>query len=68
MGLDVGGVEEEVGEGDVVEAALPEGADDAVELAADAADLALADAGIDAQGHHEVVDLARARRRGRRPP
>jgi hypothetical protein len=58
VGLDVGGVEEEVGEGDVVEGPLPEAADHAVELAADAGHLALADAGLDAEGGHEVVDLA----------
>jgi hypothetical protein len=59
MGLDVGGVEEEVGEGRVLEPARPELTDHRVELAADAADLALLDARLDAQGSHEVVDLAR---------
>ena len=68
VGLDVRRVEEHVREGGVVEAALAEGGDDRVELAADAAHLALADPGVDAQGPHEVVDLAGARRRGRTPP
>jgi len=36
VGLDVRGIEEDVGEADVVEAALAEGADDPVELLADA--------------------------------
>ena len=60
VGLDVRGVEEHVREGDMVEAPLAEGADDRVELAADPAHLALADPGVDAQGPHEVVDLAGA--------
>ena len=68
VGLDVGGVEEHVGEADVVERALPEGRHDRVELAADPAHLALADARVDAQGGDQVVHLARATRRGRRPP
>ena len=58
-GLDVGRVEEDVREADMGEGAVAEGGDDAVELAADAADLALADAGVDAQGGHQVVHLAR---------
>ena len=58
MGLDVGGVEEHVGELDVVQAALPELAHSHVELGADAADLALGHPGVDAQGSHQVVDLA----------
>jgi hypothetical protein len=56
-GRDVGGVEEDVGEGRVAQGSVAEGGDDPVELGADAADLALADAGVDARG----------RRRGRRP-
>ena len=59
MGLDVRGVEEEVGEADMVERPLAEAGDDRVELAADAADLALGHARLDAQGHDQVVDLAR---------
>ena len=59
VGLDVGGVEEDVGERDMVEAALPEVRHDRIEFAADAGDLALGDASLDAQGDDEVVDLAR---------
>src|SRR5206468_7726462 len=58
VGLDVRRVEEDVREGDVVEAALAEGGDDDIELGADPADLALADPGVDAQGPDEVVDPA----------
>ena len=58
MSLDVGGVEEHVGKLDVVQAPLPELAHGHVELGADAADLALGHPGVDAQRHHQVVDLA----------
>jgi hypothetical protein len=57
--LDVGGVEEDIGEAHMVEASFAEGAHDRIELLADAADLALLHARIDAQGDDEVIDLAR---------
>ncbi len=60
VGLDIGGVEEEVREADMVEASLAEGAHDRIELGADPRHFALADPGLDAQGGDEVIDLARA--------
>lgn len=60
MGLDVGRVEEDVREGRVPERSVAELGHHRVELGADPADLALADPGIDAQGDHQVVHLARA--------
>jgi hypothetical protein len=54
----VGGVQEHVRELDVVETPVPEGGQLLVEFPADAAHLGLGDAGVDAQGHHQVVDLA----------
>ena len=59
MRLDVGGVQEHVGELDVVQAPLSELGHRGVELAADARHLALGHAGVDAQGGDEIVDLAR---------
>ena len=41
VGLHVGGIEEDVGEARVAEAAVAEGPDDAIELLADAADTSL---------------------------
>ncbi len=58
VGLDVGGIDEDVGELDVVQPPLPELADSTVELGADAADLALGDPSVDAQGPDQIVDLA----------
>jgi hypothetical protein len=56
--LDVGRVAEQVGEGDVVQRPVAEGRQALVELGADAADLAAADAGLDAQGFDHVIDAA----------
>lgn len=56
--LDEGGVEEDVREADMIEAALAELAHDAIELTADTTDLALLHARIDAERHHEIIDLA----------
>jgi len=58
MGLDVRRVEEHVREADMGQGAAGEGGHHRVELGADPADLALADPGVDAQGAHEIVDLA----------
>ena len=58
VGFHVGRVEKHVGELDVIQAPFPELGDGGVELGADAADLALGHAGVDAQRGDEVVDLA----------
>ena len=57
-GLDVGGVEEDVGEGAVGEAAGAELLESLVHLRADPRDLALGEPGLDPQSAHQVVDLA----------
>jgi hypothetical protein len=49
-GLAVGGVDKDVGEGLSGQGAVPEGTHLGVEVGADAADLALADAAVGAQG------------------
>src|SRR5918994_863279 len=58
--LDVGGIGEHVGELDMLEWPVPERVEGAVELGADPRDLALADAGADPEGLHQVIDLAGA--------
>jgi hypothetical protein len=58
VGLDVGGIDEDVGELDVVQATLSELRHGPIELGADAGDLALGHPGVDAQGSDQVVDLA----------
>jgi len=58
VGLDVGGVEEDVGELDVVQPAPSELLHGSVEVGADAAHLALGHPGVDAERGDEVVDLA----------
>jgi hypothetical protein len=58
--LEVGGVEEHIDEPGVVQRPVAERLQVPVELGADAADLALADAGRDTERLHEVVDLAGA--------
>ena len=58
--LHVGGVGEDVGEAHVVERAVPERLQVAVEVGADAADLALGDARCRAERLDQVVDLASA--------
>jgi hypothetical protein len=57
-GLGVGGVHEQVREGGVRQRARAERRDLGVQLGAAPADLRLGDAGIDAQGADQVVDLA----------
>ena len=57
-GLAVGGIHEHIGEDLAGQGAVPEGADLAVQVGADAADLALGDAAVGAQGPDQVVDLA----------
>jgi hypothetical protein len=59
VGLQVGRIQEQVREARVPQRPVAEGTHVLVELGADARDLGLADAGVDAQGLHEVVDLAR---------
>jgi hypothetical protein len=59
-GLAVGGVHEDVGEALAGQRAVPEGRHLAVQVAADAGDLALADAAVSPQGADQVVDLAGA--------
>jgi hypothetical protein len=56
-GLAAGGVEEDVGERLLGEAAVPERADFGVEVGADPGDLGSADAGVGAQRPHQVIDL-----------
>lgn len=56
--LDVGGVEEEVREADVVQRAGPEGVELCVEVRAYPGDLALGYPGVGAKGFDEVVDGA----------
>jgi hypothetical protein len=60
VGFDIGRVEEDVREGGVPQRSVAELGDDRIELGADPAHLALADPGVDAEGRHQVVDLARA--------
>ena len=60
VGLDVGLIEEDVREGDVAERSVTELGHHRIELPTDPGHLAFADSGIDAQGGHEVVDLAGA--------
>ncbi len=60
VGLDVGGIEEHIGELDVIETPLPKLVDRTVELSADPRHLTLGDTGVDPQGGDEVVDLAGA--------
>ncbi len=57
--VQVGGVQEDVGELLVVEPARPKGPDHLVEARTDAADLGFLDPGADAQGGDELVDTAR---------
>ena len=57
--VQVGGVQEDVGELLVVEAAGPKGPDHLVETRTDAADLGLLDPGPDPEGPHQLVDRAR---------
>jgi hypothetical protein len=57
-GLDVGGIEEHVGELDVAQRPVPERSQRLVELPADPGDLGLADPRPGAQGGDEIVDLA----------
>ena len=56
-GLAVGGVEEDVGVGDLGQRPVPERPDLLVEVRADPRDLGLADPGVGAQGLDQVVDL-----------
>ena len=56
--LQVGGVEEDVGELDVAKRPGPEGLELGVELSADPRDLGLGDPGLEPESGHEVVDLA----------
>jgi hypothetical protein len=58
VGFDVGGVEEHVGELDVVQGPVAELGHHHVELAADAAHLTFGDPRLDPQGLDQVVDLA----------
>ncbi len=58
VGLHVGGVQEQVGELDVIEAAFTELADGDVELGTDPRHVTLRHPGIDPQRGDEVVDLA----------
>ena len=55
--LQVGGVQEHVGELHVGEGAGPERSELFVELGTDPADLGFRDAGLKAEGRHQVVDL-----------
>src|SRR5690606_444386 len=57
-GLEVGGVEVDVGEAGVVQGSVAEGGEAFVEVAADPGDLALGDAGVRAEGFDQVVDTA----------
>ena len=59
-GLAVGGVHEHIGEDLPGQRPVPEGCQLAVQVGADAADLALADAAVSTQGADQVVDLAGA--------
>ena len=57
-GLEAGGIQEQVREGDVAKRTGPEAGNLGVQLGADPADLRLGDASIDAKGLNQVVDLA----------
>jgi hypothetical protein len=57
-GLEVGGVEVDVGEAGVVQGSVAEGGEAFVEVAADPGDLALGDAGVRTEGFDQVVDAA----------
>ena len=54
--VDVGGVQVDVGEGDVAESPVPEGLDPIVEAGTDPAHLGLGDPRVDPHGGHQVVD------------
>ena len=56
--VEVGGVQEDVGELLVIEPAGPKGPDHLVETRTDAADLGLLDPAPDAEGAHQLVDRA----------
>jgi hypothetical protein len=60
VGLQVGRIQEQVRKAGVAERSIAEGPDVLVELGADARDLGLGDAGVDAERAHQVVDLAGA--------
>jgi hypothetical protein len=57
--LHVGGVTEQIGEGDVIELSLPEAVQVLVELGTDPRHLGLGDPRRDAEGFDQVIDLSR---------
>ena len=60
VGLQVGGIQEDVGKAGARKRAVTKGAHMLIEPRADARDLGLRDPGIDAERAHQIVDLAGA--------